>query len=57
MGDHEGPSYGLHRRWGHVRICMNISLALEIAEKLAIVYVVPRMVKRGWGGLCAKFRW
>lgn len=32
-GTTQGLSYGLHRRWGHVRICMNISLALEIAQK------------------------
>ena len=36
---------------------MNILSALETAEKLAIKYLVPRIVKRGWGGLCAKFRW
>ena len=36
--------------------CVNILVALETAEKFAIIYLVPCMVKEGVG-LCANFRW
>lgn len=48
-GGHEGLSCRVHRRWGYMRTGVNILVALETAEKFAIMYLVPCMVKGGSG--------